>query len=304
MKVQTNLAQGGVLLRRVAGRVRRLGRRFAHDASRPFLEPWKRKVNARWREHVLATGDDVTAEQPQTLLVVAPHPDDETIGCGATIARRVAQGTTVHVVVCSDGGDSRQSSLVSPSQLAELRRAESREACGVLGVPADRVRFLGATPEELRGDTGRLVDGLVRVLDEVSATEVLVVSERDWHEEHRAVNRAARQALAKAGFVGVARAYPVWHWDNGPSDLRPSAGLVRHVLALLRHRRLSEATPIAALVSTRGFEEVKRDAFSRYRTQTTSFTGEKTWTAFPSGWLDKYVDRAEPFFPLTLGSDH
>src|SRR5256885_127055 len=60
----------------------------------------------------------------ERLLVLAPHPDDEVIGCGGLVALHLREGRPVHVVVCTDGaqaGDGAQ------------REAESRTALAMLG---------------------------------------------------------------------------------------------------------------------------------------------------------------------------
>ncbi len=65
------------------------------------------------------------------VAVIAAHPDDEVLGCGATIARHVQQGDTVHVLFLSRGTGSRQGS--NEYQLTELRDRANR-ACAVMGV--------------------------------------------------------------------------------------------------------------------------------------------------------------------------
>ena len=92
----------------------------------------------------------------RSCLVVAPHPDDETIGCGATIARKRAAGTDTWVLVVTDGRHSHRSAQVRPLQLAALREEESRRACELLGVDPDQVRFGGF--EE--GTLGRCLDAV------------------------------------------------------------------------------------------------------------------------------------------------
>ena len=70
------------------------------------------------------------------LVIVAAHPDDETLGLGATIAQLVASGVDVRVVSASDGGAAQPGATASEqTRLATTRRHELRRAAGVLSVP-------------------------------------------------------------------------------------------------------------------------------------------------------------------------
>jgi LmbE family N-acetylglucosaminyl deacetylase len=72
-------------------------------------------------------------------MVIAPHPDDETLGCGATIARGVLAEREVRMVIVADCRHSHQSAVITPEALAQLRRAEVVEAYRILGLPAASV---------------------------------------------------------------------------------------------------------------------------------------------------------------------
>jgi LmbE family N-acetylglucosaminyl deacetylase len=86
------------------------------------------------------------------ILVVAAHPDDEILGCGGTIARHVADGDKVNVVILAEGVTSRPGQTGNAPALAELRDA-ARAANAILGVEA--VSFEGFPDNRL--------DGLVRL---------------------------------------------------------------------------------------------------------------------------------------------
>lgn len=66
-----------------------------------------------------------------SILVVAAHPDDEVLGCGGTIARHVADGNEVHVLILGEGVMSRPAA--SRAEL-EPHRAAARRANEILGV--------------------------------------------------------------------------------------------------------------------------------------------------------------------------
>jgi LmbE family N-acetylglucosaminyl deacetylase len=67
----------------------------------------------------------------ETVLVVVAHPDDEVLGCGGTICRHVAEGDNVHLMVLSNGVDSR----IGVNNLdLELRRIATQKAQDILKI--------------------------------------------------------------------------------------------------------------------------------------------------------------------------
>lgn len=89
-----------------------------------------------------AVGAETIAGTQGGLLVVAPHPDDESLAMGRLIATLRAAGRPLAVVVLTDGGGSHASARLGPSGLARLRRRELREALRTLG-GADEIVHLG-----------------------------------------------------------------------------------------------------------------------------------------------------------------
>jgi len=77
------------------------------------------------------------------VLVVAPHPDDEVIGCGGLIARLSAEGHTPHIIVMTGGeGSHRGCCNVSPFAIISARRELTRNALQILGVPSENIHEL------------------------------------------------------------------------------------------------------------------------------------------------------------------
>ena len=81
------------------------------------------------------------------IIIFAPHPDDETLGCGGTIAKRISEGYEVFVVVMTDGRYAFMNVLdidsdPTPEELKEIRKEEVKRATGILGVPEENLVFL------------------------------------------------------------------------------------------------------------------------------------------------------------------
>ena len=78
----------------------------------------------------------------ESILVVAPHPDDEVLGCGGVILRHIDHGDTVHVAIVTRGVPER-----FPAKQVEVVRQELRAAHQVLGVTG--VQFLDFPAQKL-----------------------------------------------------------------------------------------------------------------------------------------------------------
>jgi LmbE family N-acetylglucosaminyl deacetylase len=146
-----------------------------------------------------------------SCVVVAPHPDDESLGCGGTIARRAARGTPVTVVLATDGGD------------AEVRVAEVRAAIAALGLTDDDLVVLGFPDGALADHDAELRHALAHVLADRQPDQVLVCSAADAHPDHVALHHATIAVCAELGRPPRVLEYPVWAWVRWPFSLAPAA---------------------------------------------------------------------------------
>jgi LmbE family N-acetylglucosaminyl deacetylase len=273
----------------------------AKDAARRAARAIEDTKRAAWRARVISDGVDVTSRSAAaSCLVLAPHPDDETIGCGATIARKRAAGTPVRVVVVADGRSSHRSTFIGPDELARIRADEVVRACRELGVDeADLVR-LEFPDESLAARSDELFTRLVDEIDRADPEEILVASGRDWHVDHRALNATLRRALRRRPVNRVLE-YPVWLWIHGPWDADPGGPRApRRPVAFLRGLVGSDGLPRANLVSTAGLLTTKRRALLAHRSQTTNMTGEPGWAVLDDAFMAAFLTTDEVSFPLEV----
>lgn len=155
------------------------------------------------------------------LVVVAPHPDDETLGFGATAAMLKSRGVDVTVVAATDGGGAHPDlSALERTWLERDRRDELRLAMKMLdlGEPV----FLGLPDGELASCQTELTDLLVGVLEAgPRGTWCAATWRGDGHPDHEAVGRCAADATARTGTSLLE--YPVWmwHWARPNDDAVP-----------------------------------------------------------------------------------
>lgn len=146
------------------------------------------------------------------LIVVAPHPDDETLGFGATASALRRRGVDVTVVAVSDGGGEVPGlSRLERTWLERDRRAELRRATGILGIGEPICLGL---PD---GDLSAHEDELTGILAERLAaaprgTWCATTWRGDGHPDHEAVGRSAAAAVDQAGARLMEFPLWMWHW--------------------------------------------------------------------------------------------
>ena len=250
-----------------------------------------------WRSELSRRAVDETADAARrSCLVLAPHPDDETLGAGALIARKRAAGTRVRVLVITDGRDSHRSSIVDADALAVVRREESMRACASLGVPVDDVLHLGLREGTVRARFAEVVAKVVDHIESLQPEDVLVTSGWDWHLDHQACADVARAALRHTPGPRLLE-YPVWCWADGPWSGRPGRTAWRATRDLFVE---PVATARAAHPVRVGTEPqhlgAKRAALAAYASQTTNLTGEPDWAVMEQAFLDLFLRDEEIFF--------
>ncbi len=132
-------------------------------------------------------------------LVLAPHPDDETFGLGATLAQAAERGVAVRVVVLT-GGEAQGES--------KRRKAEARAATKALSIT--EVAFLDFEDRKLPQSLGRLTQALREELLSFQPEVVFSPHAADLHPDHRACARALQLALRWKLICGVRSRWPAW----------------------------------------------------------------------------------------------
>lgn len=231
----------------------------------------------------------------RTLVFVHAHPDDEALLTAGTMARAVAEGQRVVLVVATDGGAGLASSELSVD-LAARRTAELERSCRVLGV--HRLVRLGYADSGLYGDAEATPDGpppLCRVPVEESATalaavldeehaDVLVTYDRNGgygHPDHVRVHELGVRAAEIAGtprvfeatvprdllLRGIRLASKVYRF---PPEFDPTSF----------ERAFTASADITHRVDVRRFTDAKRASMAAHASQATADDGDRTLAAF------------------------
>ena len=163
-------------------------------------------------------------------LVLAPHPDDESLGCGSLLAACWRQGIPIHVAFLTDGAASHRRSRLWPRRrLAFVRRKEATRAIRALGGdPGRDATFLDFPDAGLHlvaaGLLERAIDGLV---DGSEIRTLIAPSPFDAHCDHKAAFDVAEAQLRKRPGMRLIT-YPIWsRWLAQDINVPGPRGAVR-----------------------------------------------------------------------------
>ncbi|MDD7940306.1 PIG-L family deacetylase [Actinomycetospora lutea] len=174
--------------------------------------------------------DPAAVRPPGRVVVVAPHPDDEVLGVGGTLAVWAAECTEVAVVAVTDGeGSHLDSPTLTPAALVDRRIEERRAALAALGLQPAVARLRLPDGAVAAGD---VADGVAAVLR--PGDTVIAPVPGDGHPDHDATADGAGTAAARVGVDCWRYAVWLWHWArpgevsfDGARRLRLSATAVR-----------------------------------------------------------------------------
>jgi LmbE family N-acetylglucosaminyl deacetylase len=210
--------------------------------------------------------------EDRPFIVIAPHPDDESLACGGLIANACEQGQRAKVVIVSDGASSHPNSKAHPpDRLRSLREEEARRVGAELGLRPDEMLFLGL-PDRFVPSEGeeaeRAIGAIANCVREIGAGSLFVSWRHDPHCDHEASYRIARAVQRRSGEVRLFE-YVVWGHALPPS---------------------TEVDPIRTgfrISIDHEAQEKKRRAIAAHRSQTTNLIDDD-----PAGFLFSQIDLA------------
>ena len=186
------------------------------------------KPESNWYENA----NPITPDQIKDLgpvLVVAPHQDDESLGCGGTIALLKNAGLTLNVLFTSDGSMSHPNSKThSAEKLVSLREQEAIDALRILGVDEEAITFMrlkdSRVPEADSAGFDEAVHGVVALLKKLNPSTIILPWRRDPHQDHRATWQIVNGAIKRGASNARVLEYFVWLWERAVPGELPESG--------------------------------------------------------------------------------
>lgn len=209
------------------------------------------------------------------LVVLVPHPDDETLAVGGVLHLAGRLGWAVDVLIATDGAASHPASPTHPEErLRVVRAGEVRAAVAELD-PRARVHLLGLPDGQLAEHRSQLVETVVDVVRDGGRTLLISTWRADGHPDHE----AAAQAAAVVAWRTDASLWqaPIWAWMWASPDTFPWAGAHRVELSA-------------------GTREAKQRALAQHRSQHAPLSPEPGDEALLSASFLSHFERGAELF--------
>lgn len=202
----------------------------------------------------------------QSILLIYPHPDDETLFSGGIIAKYVQQGATIHLVTATRGEKGRTSGECPQEQLATTREQELRAVGKLLGIKT--ITFLNYGDKTLAHmDSSEITQKIAQIIREISPQVLITFGPEgaNGHEDHKALHLFVQQAINLAAnqhsipaSTHPPYAIPRVYYVNLPPQLRQHLGLPK-----------TTSTP-NTIINIKEVSDIKLKALQLHRTQALS----------------------------------
>jgi LmbE family N-acetylglucosaminyl deacetylase len=218
------------------------------------------KVNWHYSFSLVQPG----AQKLHNIVVFAPHPDDETLACGGTIALNTQKGNTVNIIFMTDGRYSHKHTLgidsfPTPEDVMRIRREEAVKVADVLGVEKDHLYFLEYEDGKLADHLDEAQAKVEQILLKLKPDSIYSPARVDRHRDHKATNKVVRQSIQ------LLSPRPDWYqyviWKSGKlSDLQPTSVDISQVLPI-KKQAMAEYVSQLTLISERQRRPILKKGF-------------------------------------------
>jgi N-acetylglucosamine malate deacetylase 1 len=230
------------------------------------------KILSQWIHQYYGSAISIS-DKP--AIVISPHQDDETLGCGGLIALKRQQGIKVAVIFLTDGSACPGFNGLDSQKIIDLRQKEATTALGILGVSPSDIYFFNYPDGKLKElsdkDQQALVNQLSELFEHYQVQEVYAPHFKDAHCDHEAAFQIAKTAITRAPRAIELFQYPIWLFWKRP------------LLLQLKYSDLASAQRL----NISSVKAKKHEAMQAYQSQLASL---------PSCFLNSYPGSSELFF--------
>lgn len=174
----------------------------------------------RWLIHYASQPMNISQK---SVMVVAPHQDDEVLGCGGLIASKQEQNIPVQVVFITDGAASHSwHPQFQAGEIVPIRREEALKALSILGIKPSQIHFIDEPDGKLNFlnsvERQQTIEQLAQLLQSFQPEEVYVTHRHDRSEDHEATYKLVQEAIMFSEIKTDVLQYAIWMFCNFLTD--------------------------------------------------------------------------------------
>jgi LmbE family N-acetylglucosaminyl deacetylase len=212
----------------------------------------------------------------KTLVVFAPHPDDETLACGGTMVINTELGNAVHIVFMTDGRYSHRHTLgietyPTPEDVKSIRREEAGKVARILGVKGANLTFLEYEDGTLGSHIEAAAEKVQGILKTIKPDLIYFPARFDRHRDHKATNIIVKHSIRILVPQPELFQYVIWKSGANPT-LRPVSVDIARVLS------------------------IKKLAINEYKSQVTLISEKQARPILIKRFLNRFLVENEVFF--------
>ena len=237
-----------------------------------------RKIFSKIFRQFLFCHDGISSNSRRTSIFFSPHPDDETLGCGGTIAKKCQSGEHVIVVLMTDGSRSHPE-LISTDKLKSIRKKEFFAATNILGVDRNNIIILDFQDGELSHHKNEAINVVKKLLKKTNPDQIFVPYLRENPEDHYMTSEIVLSAMKTISRSCEIYEYPIWFWNQWPYCNFVFKGykkLPTQIFNTLKSN-INMYMDFRVANEINGFLEIKIEALEKYTSQMTNMVDNKRW---------------------------
>ncbi|MDH8700993.1 LmbE family N-acetylglucosaminyl deacetylase [Dysgonomonadaceae bacterium PH5-43] len=151
----------------------------------------------------------------KSILILAPHPDDEVFGCAGLIQYYQKRGCKVHIAILTDGDAAYPESLISKKELAQQRLSLTHKAAKILSVNVDNITYLHWKDGEI--DKFADYEGLMQIVNDIRPEAMFSTHSFEGWSDHIATAQLADRIVRDFMEFNIRNfKYCVWLWYSMP----------------------------------------------------------------------------------------
>ncbi|AII13917.1 deacetylase, PIG-L family [Campylobacter iguaniorum] len=132
------------------------------------------------------------------ILVIAVHPDDETLGCGGTLLRHKANGDEIHWLICTSIDQNHSYYTAREQEIKEVAKAYKFDSVINLGLNTMRVDEYSMS---------ELITSISKVMNDIKPDTIYLPFKGDVHSDHRKIFEAAYSCTKSFRYPFIRRIY-------------------------------------------------------------------------------------------------